>query len=174
MNKKNDIILWVQPNRRGVEKLKFVIQRVLNASCTVNNEIIGKIDNGLCVFIGVSDSDNKSIADKMIKKLINMRIFSDENDKINLSLLDVSGSLLLISQFTLYADCRKGNRPSFISAGKPEMANELYEYVIKQCKKEIPIVETGEFGAAMKINLENDGPFTIVLDSAIFENKGGK
>ena len=89
MNKKNDIILWVQPNRRGVVKLKFVIQRVLNASCTVNNEIIGKIDNGLCVFIGVSDSDNKSIADKMIKKLINMRIFSDENDKINLSLLDV-------------------------------------------------------------------------------------
>lgn len=174
MNKKNDIILWVQPNRRGVVKLKFVIQRVLNASCTVNNEIIGKIDNGLCVFIGVSDSDNKSIADKMIKKLINMRIFSDENDKINLSLLDVSGSLLLISQFTLYADCRKGNRPSFTDAGSPEYANQLYEYIIEQCKKEIPIVETGEFGAAMKINLENDGPFTIVLDSVIFENKGGK
>ena len=145
--------------------MKFVILRVLNASCTVNNEIIGKIDNGLCVFIGVSNSDNKSIADKMIKKLINMRIFSDENNKTNLSLLDVSGSLLLISQFTLYADCRKGNRPSFVKAGKPDIANELYEYVISEIKKKGFSTEHGSFGADMKVSLLNDGPFTILLDS---------
>lgn len=151
--------------RRGVDILKFVIQRVLNASCEVNNQIIGKIENGLCVFIGISNSDDEQIADKMIKKLLNMRIFADENDKTNLNLADVSGSLLLISQFTLYANCRKGNRPSFIEAGAPQLANNLYEYIISKCRESVEIVETGEFGAAMKIRLENNGPFTIVLNS---------
>lgn len=145
--------------------MKFVIQRVLEADCQVDGNITGKIQKGFCVFIGVSETDTKEIADKMIKKLISMRIFSDENDKINLSLKDVDGGLLLISQFTLYANCRKGNRPSFTEAGKPDLANELYEYIIQECKKEIPVVETGIFGADMKISLVNDGPFTIVLDS---------
>ena len=145
--------------------MKFVIQRVLEADCQVDGNITGKIQKGYCVFIGVSETDTKEIADKMIKKLIGMRIFSDENDKINLSLKDVDGGLLLISQFTLYANCRKGNRPSFTEAGKPDLANELYEYIIQECKKEIPVVETGIFGADMKISLVNDGPFTIVLDS---------
>lgn len=145
--------------------MKFVIQRVTNASCTIDNKIVGEINNGLCVFIGVSNEDTKDIADKMIRKLINMRIFADENDKTNLSLHDVNGSLLLISQFTLYADCKKGNRPSFTNAGAPDMANDLYQYIIKECSKSIENVQTGEFGADMKISLLNDGPFTIVLDS---------
>ena len=145
--------------------MKFVIQRVKQASCTVDGTITGEIKKGFCVFIGVSNEDTKEIADKMIKKLIGMRIFEDENGKTNLALKDVNGSLLLISQFTLYADCKKGNRPSFINAGNPELANNLYEYIIKECKKEIPIVEKGIFGADMKISLINDGPFTIVLDS---------
>lgn len=145
--------------------MKFVIQRVTNAVCTVDGKITGEIRTGLCVFIGVADSDNTKIADKMIRKLIGMRIFSDENDKINLSLTDVNGELLLISQFTLYANCRKGNRPSFTEAGKPEFAEEMYQYIIDQCKKEIPVVQTGIFGAEMKISLLNDGPFTIILDS---------
>ena len=109
--------------------------------------------------------DNTEIADKMIKKLIGMRIFEDENGKTNLALKDVDGELLLISQFTLYADCKKGNRPSFIKAGNPELANSLYEYIFAACKKELPVVETGSFGADMKVELMNDGPFTIVLDS---------
>ena len=117
------------------------------------------------VLIGISDSDTKEIADKMIKKLIGLRIFEDSEGKTNLSLKDVNGSLLLISQFTLYADCRKGNRPSFIKAGNPELANNLYEYIIAKCKEEIPDVQTGIFGADMKISLVNDGPFTILLDS---------
>ena len=145
--------------------MKFVIQRVLEANCQVDGNTTGEIKQGFCVFIGVSEEDTKEIADKMIKKLIGMRIFSDENDKINLSLKDVDGGLLLISQFTLYANCRKGNRPSFTEAGKPDLANELYEYIIQECKKEIPMVQTGIFGADMKISLINDGPFTIVLDS---------
>ena len=145
--------------------MKFVIQRVLEANCQVDGNTTGEIKQGFCVFIGVSEEDTKEIADKMIKKLIGMRIFSDENDKINLSLKDVDGGLLLISQFTLYANCRKGNRPSFTEAGKPDLANELYEYIIQECKKEIPVVESGIFGAHMKISLINDGPFTIVLDS---------
>ena len=145
--------------------MKFVIQRVLEAKCQVDGNTTGEISQGFCVFIGVSESDTREIADKMIKKLIGMRIFSDENDKTNLSLKDVNGELLLISQFTLYANCRKGNRPSFIEAGKPELANELYEYIIAECKKEIPVVESGIFGADMKISLINDGPFTIVLNS---------
>lgn len=146
--------------------MKFVIQRVTNASCTVEGKITGEIGKGFLVLIGIADSDTEEIADKMIKKLIGMRIFEDENGKTNLSLSDVNGSLLLISQFTLYADCRKGNRPSFINAGKPDMANKLYEYIIEQCRKNIPTVEKGVFGADMKISLLNDGPFTIVLDSA--------
>ena len=145
--------------------MKFVIQRVTSACCTVDNQITGQIEDGFCVFIGVSEEDTKQIADKLIKKLIQMRIFADENRKTNLSIKDKNGSLLLISQFTLYADCRKGNRPSFTSAGNPVLANELYEYIISECKKEIPNVQTGIFGADMKISIENEGPFTINLDS---------
>ena len=145
--------------------MKFVIQRVKHASCTVDGEVIGSIEKGFCVFIGVSNEDNTEIADKMIKKLIGMRISEDENGKTNLALADVNGSLLLISQFTLYADCKKGNRPSFTNAGNPELANSLYEYIISKCKEQISNVQTGSFGADMKIELLNDGPFTIVLDS---------
>lgn len=146
--------------------MKFVIQRVINASCTVDGNITGSIQKGFLVLIGISDHDTIQIADKMIKKLLGMRIFEDFDGKTNLSLHDVNGELLLISQFTLYADCRKGNRPSFTNAGKPDMAKQMYEYIIDQCKKEIPVVEQGIFGADMKISLLNDGPFTIILDSA--------
>ena len=146
--------------------MKFVIQRVTHASVEVEQQTIGKINKGFLVFIGVSEEDTKEIADKMIRKLIGMRIFEDENGKTNLALQDVSGELLLISQFTLYADCKKGNRPSFIKAGNPTLANDLYEYIISECKKQISTVETGSFGADMKISLLNDGPFTIILDSA--------
>lgn len=145
--------------------MKFVIQRVTAASCVVDGTVTGAIKDGFCVFIGVAETDTKQIADKMIQKLIGMRIFSDENDKINLSLHDINGSLLLISQFTLYANCRKGNRPSFTDAGNPDMANEMYEYIIAECKKQIPNVQTGIFGADMKLEIHNDGPFTIILDS---------
>lgn len=145
--------------------MRFVIQRVTSASCTVEERITGEIKKGFLVFIGVADSDTMEIADKMIKKLLGMRIFEDSEGKTNLSLHDVDGSLLLVSQFTLYADCKKGNRPSFIKAGKPDFAKEMYEFIISECKKEIPIVETGIFGADMKIELLNDGPFTILLDS---------
>lgn len=145
--------------------MKFVIQRVTNASCTVENNVIGEIQQGFLVLIGINNSDTTEIADKMVKKLLGLRIFEDAAGKTNLSLQDVNGELLLISQFTLYADCKKGNRPSFINAGKPELANELYEYIIKSCSLEIPVVEHGIFGADMKISLLNDGPFTIILDS---------
>lgn len=145
--------------------MKFVIQRVNNASVTIDEKIVGKINKGFLVLIGVSNDDTKEIADKMIKKLIGMRIFEDENGKTNLALADVDGELLLVSQFTLYANCKKGNRPSFINAGAPDMANEMYEYIIEKCREIVKVVETGEFGADMKVKLENDGPFTIVLDS---------
>lgn len=145
--------------------MKFVIQRVQHASVTVDQKVIGKIEKGFLVFIGVSNDDTKEIADKLVKKLVGLRIFEDENGKTNLSLADVDGSLLLVSQFTLYANCKKGYRPSFIEAGAPDMANEMYEYIIQECKKSIPVVEKGEFGADMKIELLNDGPFTILLDS---------
>jgi D-tyrosyl-tRNA(Tyr) deacylase len=125
----------------------------------VDEKIIGEIANGYLVLIGVGQEDTTAEADRLIKKMINLRIFSDENGKTNLSLHDIEGSLLLISQFTLYADCRKGNRPSFIKAGNPELANNLYEYIIAKCKEEIPDVQTGIFGADMKISLINDGPF---------------
>ena len=146
--------------------MKFLIQRVVQASVTVDQEVIGAIQKGFLVLIGVTEDDTEEIADKLIKKLIGLRIFEDENGKTNLALKDVDGSLLLISQFTLYADCKKGNRPSFIKAGNPEHANQLYEYIIAECRKEIPIVETGKFGADMKVSLCNDGPFTVMLDSA--------
>lgn len=145
--------------------MKFVIQRVNNASVTIDENVVGKINKGFLVLIGVSNGDTKEIADKMIKKLIGMRIFDDENGKTNLALADVAGELLLVSQFTLYANCKKGNRPSFINAGAPDMANEMYEYIIDRCREQVKVVETGEFGADMKVKLENDGPFTIVLDS---------
>lgn len=144
--------------------MKFVIQRVQHASVTVDNEVIGKIGKGFLVLIGVSEEDNTEIADKMIKKLIGMRIFEDENGKTNCSLKDVDGELLLVSQFTLYASCRKGNRPSFTQAGDPKKAEELYEYIIKECNKEIDVVQTGIFGAHMEVALINDGPFTVVLE----------
>jgi len=146
--------------------MRFVIQRVSYASVTVDNRVIGKIQKGFLVLIGVSEEDTREIADKMVKKLIGLRIFEDENGKTNLDLHTVGGGLLLISQFTLYADCKKGNRPSFIHAGNPEMASELYEYIIAKCKEQLPFVERGEFGADMKIELLNDGPFTIILDSS--------
>lgn len=145
--------------------MKFLIQRVNHASVKVDGKITGEIGLGFLVFIGVSESDTREIADKMIKKLIGLRIFEDAEGKTNLALKDVGGSLLLVSQFTLYADCKKGNRPSFTQAGNPDKANELYEYVIEQCRAMDYPTATGIFGADMKINLENDGPFTIMLDS---------
>ena len=145
--------------------MRFVVQRVTHASVTVDGNVIGKIGQGFMVLIGVSDEDTKDIADKMVKKLLGLRIFEDEKGKTNLDLHTVGGSLLLISQFTLYADCKHGNRPSFIKAGKPDMANEMYEYIIAKCREQVEIVETGEFGADMKVELLNDGPFTILLDS---------
>lgn len=146
--------------------MRFVIQRVTHASVTVDGKVLGRIGKGYMVLIGVSDEDTKETADKMVKKMLGLRIFEDENGKTNLDLHTVEGELLLISQFTLYADCRKGNRPSFIRAGKPDMASEMYEYIIEKCKEQVPVVEQGEFGADMKVELLNDGPFTIVLDSA--------
>ena len=145
--------------------MKFVIQRVKHASVTVDNQVIGKIEKGFMVLIGVCEEDDKTVADKMVKKLIGLRIFKDENGKTNLDLHSVGGELLLISQFTLYADCKKGNRPSFVNAANPEKANALYEYIISECKKQVEVVEKGEFGADMKVELLNDGPCTIVLDS---------
>ena len=148
--------------------MKFLIQRVNEASVEVDGETTGSIEKGFLVFIGVSDTDTKIIADKMIKKLLGLRIFADEAGKTNLSVKDVGGSLLLVSQFTLYADCRKGNRPSFTSAGAPALAEELYEYMIEECRKEFEDsahVQTGVFGGDMKVSLVNDGPFTIMLDS---------
>lgn len=145
--------------------MKFLIQRVQNASVTVDNNTIGAINYGFLVFVGISATDTKEIADKMIHKLLNLRIFSDENGKTNLNIFSVNGELLIISQFTLYADCNHGNRPSFINAGKPEPAKELYEYIIARCKESVTKVAHGEFGADMKVSLLNDGPFTIMLDS---------
>ena len=146
--------------------MKFVIQRVTHADVVVDGNEIGRIGKGFMVLIGVSKEDDKAIADKMVDKMIKLRIFEDENGKTNLSLDDVGGELLLISQFTLYANCKKGNRPSFIDAGAPDEANALYEYIIERCKERVNVVERGEFGADMEVSLLNDGPFTIVLDSS--------
>jgi D-tyrosyl-tRNA(Tyr) deacylase len=145
--------------------VRFVIQRVTEASVSVENKKIGEIKQGFLTLIGVSEEDTLETADKLVKKLIGLRIFEDENGKTNLSLKDVGGSLLLVSQFTLYANCKKGNRPSFIEAGNPEKAERIYEYIIDKCKREISCVQTGQFGAEMKVSLVNDGPFTILLDS---------
>jgi D-tyrosyl-tRNA(Tyr) deacylase len=146
--------------------MKFVIQRVKEATVKVDGETVGSIAQGLLVFVGISNSDDFRIADKMIDKMTKLRIFEDENGKTNLSISDVGGEFLIISQFTLYADCKKGNRPSFINAGKPEMANELYEYIISEVNKKDFKTEHGIFGADMQVSLINDGPFTILLDSS--------
>ena len=145
--------------------MRFIIQRVRHASVTIDGEVRGKIGKGFMVLIGIGADDTKEIADKLVRKLVNMRIFEDADGRTNLGLKDVGGELLLISQFTLYADCKKGNRPSFTKAGVPAMAEPLVEYIIEECKKEIPVVEQGEFGADMKVELLNDGPFTVILDS---------
>ena len=145
--------------------MKFVIQRVSQAEVVVEEQSVGKIDQGLMVRVSICNSVTKEIADKLINKLIHLRIFEDENGKSNLSVQDIHGNLLIISQFTLYADCRKGNRPSYTNAGNPDLANELYEYIIAQCQKEFPNVQHGIFGAYMKVSLLNDGPFTIIFDS---------
>ena len=145
--------------------MKLVIQRVKHASVTIDGEVVGKIGQGFMVLAGIAQTDTEEIADKMINKMCKLRIFEDENGKTNLSLDQVGGELLLISQFTLYANCKKGNRPSFIEAGKPDMAEEMYEYIISRCKEQVTVVERGKFGADMKVSLVNDGPFTIVLDS---------
>lgn len=147
--------------------MRLVIQRVLHAEVQVDGNTIGKIGKGLLVFVGAGQNDTKEIADKYLRKLLGLRIFEDKNGKTNLSLKDVDGELLIVSQFTLYANCKKGNRPSFIEAGKPHMAEALYEYMIDEAKKSVPVVEHGEFGADMKVSLLNDGPFTVILDEKI-------
>lgn len=146
--------------------MRFVIQRVKEAKVEVEGRITGAISDGFLVLIGIAEGDGVQEADKMVKKLLGMRIFADEAGKMNLSLDDVGGELLLVSQFTLYADCKKGNRPSFTRAAGPEAANQLYEYIIKQCRQSGKTVECGVFGADMKVSLVNDGPFTVILDSA--------
>lgn len=147
--------------------MKFLIQRVLDASVEIEGRTVAQIGKGYLVLIGCCDSDTKQTADLYLRKMISLRIFEDENGKTNLSLRDVGGSLLLVSQFTLYADCRKGNRPGFTNAGNPQHARELYEYIVEKCRESVPIVGTGEFGADMKVRLTNDGPFTILLDEHI-------
>ena len=144
--------------------MKLVIQRVKKSSVTVNGQCIGSIGHGLLVLVGVGASDTEEEVQKYVDKLVKLRIFQDENDRTNLSLLDVKGELLVISQFTLYADCHKGNRPSFIQAGPPDMANHLYEVFLSQCRKRVEKVECGQFGADMLVSIENDGPFTVVLE----------
>ena len=145
--------------------MKIVLQRVSEASVTVDGEVVGQIGKGFLVLLGVQATDTEEIADRMVDKMCRLRIFEDENGKTNLSLADGGGELLGVSQFTLYADCRKGNRPSFIKAGPPEMADRLYEYAAERCRKYVKRVEQGRFGAHMKVSLVNDGPFTLVLDS---------
>jgi D-tyrosyl-tRNA(Tyr) deacylase len=145
--------------------MRFVIQRVTEGSVAIDGKICGSIKKGFVVLIGVGQTDTKETADKLVKKMLGLRIFEDENGKTNLSLDSVGGELLLISQFTLYADCKHGNRPGFTDAGAPDMAKALYEYIIEECKKSVPVVQQGEFGADMKVSLINDGPFTIILDS---------
>jgi len=145
--------------------MRVVVQRVKHASVTINGTVNGKINNGFLVLLGIQSTDSEQDVDYLVKKVTNLRIFSDENDKMNLSLKDVNGELLIVSQFTLYANCKEGNRPSFVEAAKPDIAIPLYEYFVSECKKIIPVVETGIFGADMKVNLLNDGPVTIIMDS---------
>lgn len=144
--------------------MKIVLQRVGKASVCVDGKITGSINHGYLVFLGVGNDDTEKDCERLALKISNLRIFSDENDKINLSIKDVNGEMLVVSQFTLYADCRKGNRPNFTMAGKPDMAEKLYEYFISECKKYISKVESGIFGADMQVNLVNDGPFTVILE----------
>ncbi len=144
--------------------MKLVVQRVKNASVTVDNNVVGKIEQGFLVLLGVGPEDTKETANYLVQKLIKLRVFEDENGKMNLALKDINGKLLIVSQFTLYADCEKGNRPSFINAAKPDKANELYEYFIEKCKEENVVVEHGIFGADMKVELLNNGPVTIILE----------
>lgn len=145
--------------------MKIVLQRVTEASVTVEGECLGKIGSGLLIFLGVGSEDTKEVTEKLFEKILKMRIFADEKGKTNLSLIDVEGELLVISQFTLYANCKKGNRPSFTEAAPPELAEELYEYFLELAKNRFGKVESGQFGADMKVQIQNDGPFTIVLDS---------
>lgn len=145
--------------------MRVVVQRVKHASVTINGTVNGKINNGFLVLLGIQSTDSEQDVDYLVKKATNLRIFSDENDKMNLSLKDVNGELLIVSQFTLYANCKEGNRPSFVEAAKPDVAIPLYEYFVSECKKIIPVVETGIFGADMKVDLLNDGPVTIIMDS---------
>lgn len=145
--------------------MRAVVQRVAHASVAVDGNVLGKIGKGYMILLGVSDEDTEETADRLADKICKLRIFEDGNGKTNLSLADVKGELLVISQFTLYADCRKGNRPSFIRAGAPDEAGRLYEYFMKRCKNYVEVVERGEFGADMKVELLNDGPFTLILDS---------
>ena len=146
--------------------MRFVIQRVSHAQVTIDGQVRGSIQKGYMVLIGIGQEDTEALADRMIAKMLDLRIFEDADGKSNLSLRDVDGALLLISQFTLYADCKKGKRPSFFKAGEPHMANDLYEYIIRKCKEEVRDVERGEFGAMLHVELLNEGPFTIILDSA--------
>ncbi len=144
--------------------MKLLVQRVSSAKVDVDSKTVGKINNGFLVLIGVTHTDTREIADYLVKKLCNLRVFKDENSKMNLSIKDVDGELLIVSQFTLYADCQHGNRPSFVNSAKPDMANELYQYFVEKCKREVEKVETGIFGADMKVSLLNDGPVTIMLE----------
>ena len=146
--------------------MKFVIQRVLESKVEIDGKTVGQIERGFMILVGISHDDNKQIADKMVDKTCKMRIFEDGDGKTNLSLADVEGKVLVISQFTLYADCKKGNRPSFINAAKPDHAQELYQHIVGKFKEAIGDVQTGIFGEDMKVSLVNDGPFTVVLDSA--------
>ncbi len=144
--------------------MKLVIQRVLEAKVEVDNKIVGKIGQGFLVLFGAGQDDTKEQADFLVEKLCNLRIFKDKNDKMNLSIKDIDGELLIVSQFTLYADCKKGNRPSFVNAAPPNIANELYEYFMDKCRGKVKNVQKGIFGARMKVSLVNDGPVTIILE----------
>lgn len=144
--------------------MKLVVQRVQEAQVSVGKKIVGKIDKGFLVLLGVTHLDTKETADFLTNKLCNLRVFEDEDEKMNLSIKDVKGQLLIVSQFTLYADCKKGNRPSFVNSASPQMAEELYNYFIDQCKRQIDNVQTGIFGEHMKVSLINDGPVTIILE----------
>ena len=145
--------------------MKLVVQRVKKAKVTVAGKVVGKINEGFLVLLGVNHTDSEKTADYLVKKLCNLRIFKDENDKMNLNIKQVKGSLLIVSQFTLYSNCKEGNRPSFIDAAKPDKANKLYEYFCNKCKENEIEVETGEFGANMQVELTNDGPVTIILEN---------
>ena len=144
--------------------MRVVLQRVKHASVHVDGQETGSIGQGFLILLGVSDTDDESIADKMADKICKLRIFEDENGKTNKSLADVDGQLLMVSQFTLYANCKKGNRPSFTEAGEPHRAEELYEYMVAKAREQVPVVETGVFGAEMEVSLVNDGPFTVILE----------